>query len=63
MRWITQSRLRRAHRQKFRSVHFCLFQQHRPKPVIGRTIFVVTHNTGYRDSLNLFDGVSTGGFP
>src|SRR5580704_16584493 len=30
MLWITKNLFRRTHRQKFRSVNFCLFQQHRP---------------------------------
>jgi hypothetical protein len=38
MRWITKSRFRRAHRQKFRSVHFCLFQEHRPQADIARQL-------------------------
>jgi hypothetical protein len=30
MHWIAKNRFRRACGQKLRSVHFCLFQQHRP---------------------------------
>jgi hypothetical protein len=38
MHWITKNRFRRAHRRKFRSVHFGLFQQYRPIADIARPL-------------------------
>ena len=48
-----QSRFRRAHRQKFRSVHFCLFQQHRPFSDLGRCTDL-SRTVGPNRTLNRF---------